>query len=125
MAFYEEGVGSEALESTPDLSKQAMAHMSFLFGYFYIIMASIVVCLVYTHDSPRLGMSIILVFWGVNVFDQILYPWPNVNEGAVLRVLGIPSPGATPSIVFFLALGGLAYVKSPHDLAHRAKNKSS
>jgi hypothetical protein len=125
MGLYEEGIGSEALDATPELSKMVLRHMSFLYGYLYLIMAAIVVCLVYSHDSPRLGMSIIVTFWAFNVVLQFLHPWPNADGGAILTVMGIPFPGAAPFVVLWTVLGGVAYISSPHDLAHRTKVKSS
>jgi hypothetical protein len=124
MVLYEEGIGSEALDATPELPKMALRHMSFLCGYLYLIMAAIVVCLVYSHDSPRLGMSIIVTFWAFNIVCQLLHPWPNADGGAVLTLVGIPFSGTFPFIILWTVLGGVAYLTSPHDLARRNKKKA-
>ena len=112
--------GVSDLDSTPKDSLAAMLHTSYVIAYVMIFVSSIVVCLVFSHDSPRLAMSIIAVYWLLNATCQIQYPWPT-QGGVAVTIMGIPFSGAWPFIYVFVALSTVGYVTSPHDLKSKAK----
>ena len=112
--------GVSDLDATPQDALAAMLHTSYVISYVMILVSSIVVCLVFSHDSPRLAMSMIAVYWLLNATCQIQYPWPT-QDGVAVTIMGIPFSGAWPFIYVFVALSTVGYVTSPHDLKSKAK----
>ena len=123
LKFYQVGVGQEQLDSTPPNSLVAMEHMSFVNAFHHMLTASVVICLVFTHEAPRLGMSIIAAFWIIDIIPHLLYPWPKGTEDSVLDVLGMKL-GVVWFVIFtFITLGIIGFFTSTHDLENSKKQK--
>lgn len=110
-------------DSLPADAVMGMAHMSFLFGGLIVALSLTVICLVYTHQSPRLGMALVLIQWAAICASWVLYPFPTA-DGVALTAYEIPFSGAWPFIYAFVPLSIVGYLTSPHDLAD-AKKKTT
>eukprot|EP01083_Nonionella_stella_P084015 232438_1 len=75
MQMYQ-GMGQEDLTDLPATVLDAMKHMSIVYSVLQLLSASIIVCEVFTHNSPRLGMSSIVLSWMLNLIIQFVFPWP-------------------------------------------------
>ena len=123
LKFYQDGVGREQLDSTPPNSIAVMEHMSFVNAFHHMLTASVVICLVFTHEAPRLGMSIIATFWIIDIIPHLLYPWPKGTEDTVLDVLGMKLHAVWIVVFTFIALGLVGFFTSTHDLENSKKKK--
>jgi len=121
MQMYQ-GMVQEDLTNLPATVLDAMKHMSCVYSVLQLLSASIIVCEVFTHNSPRLGMSSIVLSWTLNLIIQYAFPWPAGKT--VLYGITIPS-GAMPFIILFTSMGTYGYIHSSHDKAVTHDKKKS
>jgi len=95
--------------------------MSFVSGYALILLAATAVCLAYTHQSPRLSMSLIITYWSLNAVAQMRFPWPHAEGEPAVTLYGIPFSGAWPFVFLWNVLGIYGYFNSVHDVGHKTK----
>ena len=120
MQMYQ-GMVQEDLQDLPATVFDAMKHMSCVYSVLQLLSASIIVCEVFTHNSPRLGMSSIVMSWILNLIIQYAFPWP--ANTTILYGITIPS-GAMPFIILFTSMGTYGYIHSSHDKAVSHDKKS-
>ena len=89
MQMYQ-GMDQEDLQDLPATVLDAMKHMSCVYAVLQLLSASIIVCEVFTHNSPRLGMSSIVMSWMLNLIIQFVFPWSakaTVLYGSLFRLV--------------------------------------
>ena len=121
MQMYQ-GMVQEDLQDLPATVLDAMKHMSCVYAVLQLLSTSIIVCEVFTHNSPRLGMASIVLSWMLNLVIQFVFPWP--ANTTILYGISIPS-GAMPFIILFTSMGTYGYIHSPHDKAVSHYKKKS
>jgi hypothetical protein len=122
-AFYW-SVSDEAFAATPKPAAMAMKHLSFVFTCTFILMAAIIVCLIFTHQAPRLGMSMIFTFWGIKILANVIEPWPHTQGLHRPTLLGIEFT-AEMAIILWIPLALAGYYTAEHDLEAAKKAKKS
>ena len=101
-----------------------LVHMSFLACYLLILKAAIVLCLVFTLDSPRLGMLVIIISWLLNAACQIFFPWPHKDANFGLTLFGTTLTPAWIVICIFVALASIGYMTSTHGSKAKSQKRS-
>jgi hypothetical protein len=79
--FYLEPVGKDNWESTPEILRQAMMRLSYMYGIYMITNGVAMTYFVFDYNKPKPALFYVAAFWLVNIVPQCVYPWPDEKMG--------------------------------------------
>ena len=97
----------------------ALLHMSYLVCYLLILKAIIIIILVFTLESPRLGMIVIINSWLLNATCQ-----KSTLGDVALKLIGTSIMPAWFVIYVFVTLAAIGYISTTQMVTLQKKTYS-